>query len=457
MFSVVKPLRVKAVALETAIAYVMMTFCSSLAINLAVNNPNTGKLMMDIYNTLSDGLKKEVEFAANAIQFGATVAYNWEVETFKNIANEVRSWFDDHPAPVYDFGQVLTYNDDGFIGFTQDTYFQMYFPANADRCYFFLPNSTLFVFDTLDSNSLVMYNALKDYKGGYLPDKLDGAILKSNSGLAAIWFLGESSTFSPRDKFIYPVCTDRQSGYYHFECPEFPTCDFDSGAMHYYDYNSGQLFHFKSAGNGYAFISESDGSYYGNISFSDVKTGIDWFLDSCGLCTDTYSDNSYSYVKPESTEDVYNYDSTKTDAAQDYIDNLAGDTVSTVLPGTDEQAQTLVDNPSAVWDVSTVDYDGSINLPSVDSSMWFDKFPFCIPFDFIKLFSSFTAEPEAPKFHILVLPANSFGLSNEDIYWDIDFSDYDVLVKILRLFVGLGFLYFLMIKTRGLIGAGGGG
>ena len=455
MFSVVnKPLKVKAVALETAIAYVMMTFCSSLAINLAVNNPNTGKLMMDIYNTLSDGLKKEVEFAANAIQFGATVAYNWEVETFKNIANEVRSWFVDNYNPVSEYGIVICSNDNDIIGFTDETAFQLYFRSGTDRCIYYLPDSILTIVNGKDPTTLPMYGSRVLNSSNCNSDqKYDAIILVPSCNLCCFSIFNDTGEYnSPASVTFYSDTGN--SEYDPILKSSFLSLKFFNGR--YFDMETKNIYQIQFNGTKYQFICLDDGSVYNDLSFPSKQAIVDWYLDQCGFYTDTYQ-NEKSYVEPESTEDVYNYDSTKTDAAQDYIDNLAGDTVSTVLPGTDEQAQTLVDNPSAVWDVSTVDYDGSINLPSVDSSVWFDKFPFCIPFDFIKLFSSFTAEPEAPKFHILVLPANSFGLSNEDIYWDIDFSDYDVLVKILRLFVGLGFLYFLMIKTRGLIGAGGGG
>ena len=65
----------------------------------------------------------------------------------------------------------------------------------------------------------------------------------------------------------------------------------------------------------------------------------------------------------------------------------------------------------------------------------------------------FSATAEAPSFHILILPENSFGLDNDDIYVDLDFADYHILVKIVRLFLAAGFALWLLKITRKVIGA----
>ena len=125
-----------------------------------------------------------------------------------------------------------------------------------------------------------------------------------------------------------------------------------------------------------------------------------------------------------------------------------------VIPGSDANLQDLADNPSAVWDTAATGvYSGDIDLPSVPGNVWSDKFPFCIPFDIVRLFTSFAEEAEAPHFHFCVIPENSFGLQNEAIYWDIDFADYDILVKILRVFIALAFTLWLIMITRKVIGA----
>ena len=49
------------------------------------------------------------------------------------------------------------------------------------------------------------------------------------------------------------------------------------------------------------------------------------------------------------------------------------------------------------------------------------------------------------------MPANSFGLQNEEITVEIDFEPYDKIVKILRFFLAAAFVFFLIKITRKLI------
>ena len=118
----------------------------------------------------------------------------------------------------------------------------------------------------------------------------------------------------------------------------------------------------------------------------------------------------------------------------------------------------LADDPALVTDIEAAGEVINIypaDLPQINapSNLWTDKFPFCLPFDIYNLFASFSAAPEIPEFHILVLPENSFGLKNEEIYFDVDFEPYDKLVKIFRFFICAGFVVFLILITRKLIGS----
>ena len=87
-------------------------------------------------------------------------------------------------------------------------------------------------------------------------------------------------------------------------------------------------------------------------------------------------------------------------------------------------------------------------MPSYDGNILATKFPFCIPFDIIHLFTNFSAEVEAPELHFVVLPANSFNLGNEEFCIDIDFQDYHVIVQLLRFFIAAGFVLWLMVVTN---------
>ena len=74
-----------------------------------------------------------------------------------------------------------------------------------------------------------------------------------------------------------------------------------------------------------------------------------------------------------------------------------------------------------------------------------------IPFDIIHLFSGFSASAEAPEFHFIVLPANSFGLQNDEFSVDVDFQDFNVVVQVLRFFIAVSFLIWLMLITNNII------
>ncbi|MDK0625271.1 hypothetical protein P5F31_14740, partial [Clostridium perfringens] len=76
-----------------------------------------------------------------------------------------------------------------------------------------------------------------------------------------------------------------------------------------------------------------------------------------------------------------------------------------------------------------------------------DVFPFCLPFDLIKNLHLLSAPPQAPHFDIDFKKA---GLAGGDVV-SIDFSQFELLAKIIRFFLTLGFIYFLIIKTRDMI------
>lgn len=76
-----------------------------------------------------------------------------------------------------------------------------------------------------------------------------------------------------------------------------------------------------------------------------------------------------------------------------------------------------------------------------------DKFPFCIPFDLISLVRAFEAEPEAPYVEIpFVVPV--IGISDNIV---LDFSKFEYAAVVLRSLEVVGFVLFLLLKTRDLI------
>lgn len=469
--SVSKP--VKAIAgLDDAVYFVLGSFCLSLAVDIAVDNPATGEELLRLWNALSDGSQRAVQAAANGIVWYGNTVYDWEVETWTSVANEIKSWFDDNHSSGTDFGEVVADNANGYIGFTPDTSFRCYFPLNVSTATFILPHSVLFGFSKVAISNTPFYGSYycsSDSSSSYYvspSSDVSGYMLKSSTGLSFVSWDNWYNSFggSNRDlggKYFYSYCsatTPPNPDYYSIRIDNMytnPLYRSSSNKYFYYDDNTGYSYSLVSENGSYAFKNSSTGVYFQNLTFSSQLAALDWFLHSCGFVTYTYDYVDVDpYVEPVSSDGI-TYDS---DATQNAIDNIGDhvidDSLPMVIPGSDANLQDLADNPSAVWDIgATGVYSGDVDLPSVPGSVWSDKFPFCIPFDIVRLFTSFSEEAEAPHFHFCVIPENSFGLQNEAIYWDIDFADYDILVKILRVFIALAFTLWLIMITRKVIGA----
>lgn len=82
-----------------------------------------------------------------------------------------------------------------------------------------------------------------------------------------------------------------------------------------------------------------------------------------------------------------------------------------------------------------------------------DIFPFCIPFDLIHLLKVFDAEPEAPVFKFpldleLDNPWTDEKVVDYHHEFEFDFSDYEDLIKLLRIIQIVAFITGLMMITR---------
>lgn len=127
-------------------------------------------------------------------------------------------------------------------------------------------------------------------------------------------------------------------------------------------------------------------------------------------------------------------------------DGLTGDVTGTITStiqissSTDTSSSTAIDlSPST----DTIDWSPLENIKV------FDKFPFSIPWDLKNIVSSLVATPEAPKW-VIDIPMSSLHLP--DFAFTIDFSQYEVPVKVIRwgfllIFTGgLAFVAYKLIK-----------
>lgn len=158
--------------------------------------------------------------------------------------------------------------------------------------------------------------------------------------------------------------------------------------------------------------------------------GIDSFPSTAGDITDvsTYPDSigisvprDLSDTITKTAEDIRTVDKDKTDT-DDKTDTKPGESKPNKpsIPG--------------------------LSLPEI---LFKEKFPFCLPWDIFNVFANLVAEPEAPVFEIPM----KWEFLDIDYTLTIDFSMFDEIAKISRFFSSLGFVVFLILISRKVIGA----
>lgn len=80
-----------------------------------------------------------------------------------------------------------------------------------------------------------------------------------------------------------------------------------------------------------------------------------------------------------------------------------------------------------------------------------DKFPFCIPFDLIRMIKEFQATDEKPIFHVDMSPFSSNKYSRGEVGFTIDLTKFDDLIKIVRTLTLISFIFTIAFKTRDII------
>lgn len=158
--------------------------------------------------------------------------------------------------------------------------------------------------------------------------------------------------------------------------------------------------------------------------------GIDSFPSTTGDITDvsTYPDSigisvprDLSDTITKTAEDIRTVDTDKTDT-DDKTDTKPGESKPNKpsIPG--------------------------LSLPEI---LFKEKFPFCLPWDVYNVFANLVAEPKAPVFEIPM----KWEFLDIDYTLKIDFSMFDEIAKISRFFSSLGFVVFLILISRKVIGA----
>lgn len=145
-------------------------------------------------------------------------------------------------------------------------------------------------------------------------------------------------------------------------------------------------------------------------------------------------------------------------------DVLNGSSATGVQTGVNENVST-VNGAVAISNIgdianavsSAINYgDGNLNGNKFEMNKDLTTvFPFCIPFDLIRVYKVFNADPVAPvfSFDFTTLPVFSDVPSeyHDNLVFTLDMADYDDFVQIEKVFVFLSFVLFLILKTRDLV------
>lgn len=117
-------------------------------------------------------------------------------------------------------------------------------------------------------------------------------------------------------------------------------------------------------------------------------------------------------------------------------------------PAVPDDPDNPVDPDKPIKDI--IDEQGGLFSPTGMDITGF--FPFCIPFDIYYLFHSLVATPETPTFDIEFAYPQSLRpyLGNSFVY-TLDFSDFEVVARILKIMLSLLFIFGLMKITRSII------
>lgn len=470
MFQVVtQPLKAHAVATEAAVCYIIATIALSLGLSVALNHPAWGDACIDIYNNyLSPAAQSAIDYVSRGvIVVGASYLFlaEWETSAWEDITTGIINYVNSTTISNT-YLPVTLLGSSGKIGFTADSKFSVEVP-------------------TIETNGSVSYDfglstaylrwLDKDLVYSLYPE-LDPQPHQSNNArvieligtelkfvhISHTW--NDSRPFSTGTSISIPFTGDYNVGL-------DTTCSLYFFSRYWTDHNrcayfdsNGAMYTIEEQNGKYCFLNYFDNiSVYKGLYFDSNADIMVWLADQAGFKV-SISDKA-SNPDNYQAKDYFPAISGDTGAAQTKSDSIVNDasdtgTITTALPATDELLDVVAANPAVILQpdlAQTLDPPIPVkpaDLPNIDTGsvqLWTTKFPFCLPFDIYKMVSSFNAEPEAPHFHVLIMPENSFGLNNEDVYIDIDFEPYDKLVKILRFFLSISFVVFLILITRKII------
>ena len=434
----------------------------ALAQGVFFDDPATSTSILDFYNDLSDTDKRKVHALSELID-NVDVSY----KTVANFKKDVADWMTGLISSFFthekyfsssgsvDYGQSVSYNGNSNVDLTLADQIFLTTQTAADPspnnhdCHVDYRISQGFVLRSYYHSYAMPVDIWTDYYNT-TPNNCNYSILVPNDGdLCAVAY------YSLSNNTVYSNLAFKFYDYQlTFKSLSNNSITFTFGGGNYCfvsktlnTFSNTKYYRIWDYCGGYAFL-DLNYSPYKNLIFDTQTDAVNYFLNQGGMSIT----EPFAVEEAVSSNDVLEIDEDKQTQFITQISNMSDDDVITIVIPTSTTYNNFVNNPSLLFDFSQDNlYDSSINLPAADGNKWANKFPFCIPFDIYYLFSNFSAEPEAPTFHLVVMPANSFGMNNEEFALDIDFAPYNFLVQIMRFFMAAGFVLWLMSKTKDLM------
>lgn len=204
------------------------------------------------------------------------------------------------------------------------------------------------------------------------------------------------------------------------------------------------------------FSSEAEALAYLNAGTeTGIMNGLTYdygiLSDSIASALNPFAD---AYIDADAIPDLYPAISAAVDAlpdpdpASDPAKN-ANDYVAAVAAAATAAAPDPAPDPDPADDPEPVpELDPAIKYEIDRAKFDFTEiFPFCIPFDLVKLLDALCADPVAPRFEIpFVVPV--LGI---DMVWVIDMSIFDTAAEVFRTGIVVGYVIFLLMNTFKLI------
>ena len=474
-----KPLTAHAVVgVDDAICFIIATVALSLGLSVVTQHPNWGNACLDIFNNyigpvgqaaIDNAIKGLAVFGAGYLSL-----VDWEVDAWEDITTGIINYLNSHQH-TNTYAEVIV-GSSGKIGFTDDSIFTFELdheleenesftvpltskatltlsflsPADIQQSYPELngnPDCDKYgrVYELSIANGLKYVNVTHSPLDtrSFLPSTFQSKKLTFNNGSLQYFYL----TINPNVYlFKYSTTGNVRGGFY--------------AGGYYYNYGTKD--------GKYGLINQYNGQAFDNQLFDTTNEFVMWLCNECEFAISIGSGNTAvsneddveDYAAPVADSPITGDSTAAQQKANDVADNARAtdSSISTAIPTTDAMLDVVAANPSVILDPSAAAAADipikPADLPDIDTGkpqLWTTKFPFCLPFDIARLITDFSADPVVPKLSLLLMPANSFGLQNEEITVEIDFEPYDKIVKILRFFLAAAFVFFLIKITRKLI------